>query len=81
MKLSFSTYTLPAYWASALINNDNSGLTEAEITQIAEFIINNKQDDYYFYCIECSDESYFGRYNGIGCDLLEYTFDTSFINL
>lgn len=31
------THTLPAYWASYLINGDDSGLTESEIKRINRY--------------------------------------------
>ena len=37
MKLKFETYVLPVYWASALINGDDSGLEDDEIKEIAAF--------------------------------------------
>lgn len=32
------TYTMPAHWASALINNDKSGLSEADLNEFEAFI-------------------------------------------
>jgi len=37
MKLKFETYVLPVYWASALINGDDSGLEDDEIKEINAF--------------------------------------------
>lgn len=74
------TYILPAYWASALINADYSGLEDIDIQELERFIARNKEEGKRFYCIDCSEESYFTPYNDahtLACDVLEYTFDVS----
>lgn len=64
------THVLPAYWASALINNDESGMNDQEIIDMNNWLELNKPGA----CAEVSEEPFFGRFAGIGCDLLEYTF-------
>ena len=59
--------TLPAYWASALINSDYSGYTNDEIVLINESISGLPAP------VAVSDH-YIGRYNGLLCDVAEYTF-------
>ncbi len=74
------TYILPAYWASALINGDYSGLEDTEIKEIETFEAQNREDNCCFYCIDCSEEQYFKWRNdatNLGGDVLEYTFDVS----
>lgn len=68
--MNTETYTLPAYWASALINDDNSGMEDQDILDMQNWLETNKPG----YCAEVSEEAFFGRFNGMGCDLLEYTF-------
>ncbi len=63
-------YSLPAHWAPALINADRSGLSLDEEQDLNDFI----RDEHPGYCIGCSEEPYFGRYGGLGCDMLDYTF-------
>lgn len=68
--LTITTYTLPAHWASALINADNSGLTDSEKLELNTWLEDHKPG----YCVDCSEESFFGRFGGMGCELLEYQF-------
>lgn len=68
------TYTLPAHWASALINGDYSGLTDEECADIDAFISNNP---HLGCCLSCSDYPKFRRFydwDGLACDCLEYVF-------
>lgn len=74
------TYILPEYWASALINNDYSGLEHDDIAQIENFIEDNKQDGCSFYCLGFSEEAYFKWSNdatSLGGNVLKYHFDVS----
>ena len=69
-------FTLPAYWASALINGDFSGVTENDIAAMNKFAAreNIKLES----CLSCSDESWFSWHNdsgnGLGGDVMEFTF-------
>lgn len=77
------TFILPAYWASALINGDYSGMEEQDINELTAFIESNKEDNSYFSCIDVSEESYFSHRNDartLACDVSEYTFDVSTID-
>ena len=73
-KLEVHTYTLPAYWASGLINGDISGMEDKEIEEMNKFLTDNNLPA----PSSCSEESSFTWYNdafsGIGCDCLEYHF-------
>lgn len=62
------TYTLPACWASALINNDYSGLDEAEIYEL-EYETRALGS-----CLDCSEEVEITRYKGLITECLQYTF-------
>ncbi len=81
--MNTETYILPAYWASTLINNDNSGLTDAEENEINKFVVTHREEDCMFNCIDCSNESYFASRNdanSMGGDVMEFTFDVTPIN-
>lgn len=68
-------YTLPACWASALINDDYSGLEESDITALEAWRAANDKPD----IVSCSEEAYFSRYHdalpqlGLACTCLNYT--------
>ena len=68
------TYTLPAYWASYLINGDASGISYQDKTQADSFLEREKLP----FPVSCSDESWFAWHNdsgnNLGGDVLEYTF-------
>lgn len=63
------TYTLPAYWASALINGDYSGLEDGEEDEINAWLGDHPR-------LSCVDvgEPYLGRYDGLICDVATFTF-------
>jgi hypothetical protein len=78
-----TTYTLPAYWASALFNGDLSGLEESEEEALMSLIAGEQlpdpigivgDDD------EGGPESFFCThhdarpYGVLACDCLEYIF-------
>ncbi len=66
-------FTLPACWASYLINNDSSGLRTSEIIKIRKFLNDNKLDA----PISCSDSGFFSKTNNANNtagDCLVYTF-------
>jgi hypothetical protein len=78
-----TTYTLPAYWASALFNGDLSGLEESEEEALMLLIVGEQlpdpigivgDDDEY------GPESFFCTYHDarpygvLACDCLEYIF-------
>ncbi len=64
---------LPAWWASALINGDSSGLRR-EPDDLAEFQEWAGQNPHLLNPVSCSGESFLGRWNGITCELLTYTY-------
>ena len=75
MKTQIETleYTLPAYWASYLINGDASGLKDGEQAAIDAFISKeSKPRPIYFVDV---GESYFARSNdanSLGGDVADY---------
>lgn len=62
---------LPAHWASALVNGDFSGLSDVEEKEINDFLTENQ---HLGPCFDCGDATELGRYEGLLCDLLAYTF-------
>lgn len=67
--------TLPAYYASYLINGDASGLTDAEQIAIDKFIL--KQTGIGL-CVGCSNDSWFAGSNdlgNLGADVMEFYFE------
>ena len=72
--LETTTRTLPAYWASYLINGDASGLQDGEQEFIDAYL---EREELPSPC-DCSSESWFSwrndSGNGLGGDVLEFTF-------
>lgn len=69
-------YTLPAHWASALINCDYSGMSDAEVKELNDWMEYAKPG----YCIDCGEESFFtwrNDVNNLGGDCLEFTFQVT----
>lgn len=71
MKLKTVTYTLPAHWASALINADWSGYDEIDRTEIIEWC---SQENKHRGALSCSNETIVTRFNGLITECLEFTF-------
>ena len=73
------TLTLPAHWASALINMDSSGL---DVREDAAIDATSKSAGFSLYsAVSCSDESFIARWHdakgyaeGLQCECLEYYF-------
>lgn len=66
------TVTLPALWASALVENEWSGLNfhaPDEAERVKTWLHNNPD----LRVISCSDEQFVGQYEGITTECLEYT--------
>ena len=62
---------LPAKWASALINGDYSGCSDAEEKEINEWLRNNP---HYGPCMGCSDYPELRQFEGLLTECLEFTF-------
>jgi hypothetical protein len=70
--LKVANYTLPAYWASYLINGDASGLVTSERAQADKFLVDNKLPA----PVSCG-ESYLSdrnAANGLAGDVCDYAF-------
>jgi hypothetical protein len=69
--IKHGTVDLPAYWASALVNGDYSGMTDSMMV----LAIHSWLDANPSLVIDgCNDESYIGRYDGLLCDMLTYSY-------
>ncbi len=71
MRIKTENVNLPAHWACPLINGDFSGCTEAECQEISDFLADNPQ---FGGCFSCADYPEIGRFNGLLCDMLTFTF-------
>ena len=69
-------FTLPAHWASALINGDFTGLDDAEEAAVRYWL--DTEPDIGGDALSCTDEPEFLRYYdaqiGLACDCLTFTF-------
>lgn len=77
--MTTETYILPAYWASALINDDYSGLDIQDEVGLRAWVKRIKPG-HRVECVECSDEPYFAHRNDattLGGDVLEFYFTIS----
>lgn len=74
-KIHTETETLPAHWASALINGDYSGLEDDEEQEVLDWL---DEHPYYGECFSCSDETELADYSGMLTDCLTYTFPVNF---
>jgi hypothetical protein len=66
-------YILPVYWASALINADESGMEESDIKDMNAWLDREKPGS----CVGCEGEPYFSHRNDAGTlagDVLEFHF-------
>lgn len=76
-RMEVGFFELPAYWASALINGDYSGLDASERQQLEAEVAKLATDGWEVVDVNRSAdgeplETYIGRYNGFLSDMLEY---------
>lgn len=68
---------LPSHWASALINNDRSGLTDAEELEMDAYLAQSGLDKVWFICL--SDHPYLnpflGRFQGLLSEMITYSYE------
>lgn len=80
MSLETVTVTLPDFWASALINGDESGLEDSDIAKMERVLA--RLGLAAGHCLTCGeDEPSFMRWHDaapdvLACNCLEYTFAT-----
>lgn len=68
-------FKLPSYWASALINGDESGMDEKESADIEAFL--NREEMKGWTCADVSEHTWFSHSNDAGTlagDVARYTF-------
>lgn len=70
-KIQTETVTLPAYWASALINGDYSGCDKQESRDINAWL---RENPHYGPCFDCSEETDFKVFDGLLTECAEFTF-------
>lgn len=61
----------PAAFASAIFNNDYSGLSKADVAELNNFLLNEGLS--FADCVDVSD-NYVGRFNGLLADVADYSF-------
>ena len=61
------TETLPARFASALVNNDFSGYSSAELEELDDIMQSCKN-------AACVSDSYIVEFNGLICEVADFTF-------
>lgn len=80
MTVKTEIYTLPAHWASYLINGDGSSFSlyddgDEELASIDRWLEANNLG----FCIDCSGEAYFSWCNDgpsdLAGDMLDYVFE------
>lgn len=69
------TYELPAFWASALINDDWTRLEDEDESALKAWLKDVKPG----YCVDVSDETFFTKWHDaqeyvLACDCLVFTF-------
>lgn len=79
--MKFIDLVLPAYWGSALINDDESGLGDDDIQDL-NIIVDEMVKEYgQCHCIGISEDAWFAHYHDAshldvrGCDVATFTFN------
>jgi len=67
------TVTMPAYWASALINMDYSGLSTEERAELNNYLVNHDPCLSFVDCLGMG-ASYIGQFNGQVCEVADYIY-------
>ena len=74
---------LPTYWASALINDDYSGLEDDDANALDAFVSYMIKVYGKCWCIDVQDDSNFAKYHDahafgvLACDVSTYAFDVT----
>lgn len=75
-KLTVLSVPAPAHWASYLVNDDASSLSESDAKEADAWfseIVAEHPFAASVVVVGCSEESYVARFNGLQSDLLDYT--------
>lgn len=79
--MDIETYKLPAHWASALINDDQSGLDDDDAAALDRFTAHMTAVHGRCWPLTCDDDAGFETYHDarqfgvLACDTLTYYFD------
>jgi hypothetical protein len=71
-----TTYTLPAHWAPALVNDDWTGLDDDDNDRLTALLT----DEQLLPCLSCTEEPFFCTHHDarpwgvLACNCLEFTF-------
>lgn len=73
--MKVNTYLLPEFWASALINDDSSGLEDEDIELMNKWFAEENPG----YCFDCNGEPEFAKFHDasnyvLACNCLAYRF-------
>lgn len=78
--IKIEQYELPAYWASVLINGDESGLDDDEMKALNRFLRYMMTVHQRCECVDVEEDSWFSTYHDatrfgvLPCDVALYTF-------
>jgi len=81
--MEIKTYTLPADWATALINDDTSAMDFYEEKPFQEFCAYMLSEHGNNWPLDCSEDAQFMTYHDarrfgvLACDVLDFTFDVT----
>lgn len=79
-KIKTITAMLPAHWACALVNGDESGMDDEEIAHLNEFVDDMVRTYGSCHCVDVSEDTQFSNYHEashygvLACDVAEFTF-------
>jgi hypothetical protein len=76
--MNLQTYTLPEFWACALINADTSGMSDEDEAALDAWF--DATFPHGAHCLDCGEEASFTRWHDasayvLACDCVEFTFD------
>ncbi len=69
-EIEVDEFDAPAHWASAFINGDTSGLEEEELAELEAWQAAHPELGW---VVDVSEETHFGRWNGLQTELATYT--------
>ena len=78
--MKIKKFTLPAYWASALVNADYSGLKDSEVKEINEWVRKTREPGHNLYCLGTDGNEWFKQRNDANDtagSVLRFSFDVS----
>ena len=81
--MNFEYFELPIYWASALVNGDESGLSEEDEKALDRFVRYMVTMYGHCTCVDVEEDVYFSRYHdaiqfgALAADCVIYCFDVT----